>query len=379
MGRIRFISVAIAILTANIANAQSESERLTAQIESLTKRLEALENKQEQSKIDSFYTPQLYGSMMAYFNVNTYDGDQRFAVRNAQIGVKGNASNNASYCIQVNFNNLASISVLDSYIRYKAKSADLTLGQQWIHITSDFDRTGPKTNIFPSRSFGVVYISSYTNGTAVKSFGIRDIGLYGNYTFKGEIPITLSAGAFNGAGANSIAWDNDINLTGRVQIGGKKGLSGGGSIYGGTTAYDQSVMILSGELRYVNSKIFVEANYQHKTVEMSSDDNQTTTTGLIQGYYTIKTPKSKLLDSYAPTLRYDFGEGMLYSNLSSGEVEEQSAGRISALMSFMLKGSKIRSRFSLGYEKVFMDEKPSDYADNPLFQDRFTAAMTVVF
>lgn len=367
---IKYLTI-FAIVT---ANAQSEE----SEIELLKQRLEVLESERTNAKESAFYTPQITGSMMAYFNVNTYDGDQRFAIRNAQVGLKGNASNNISYYIQVNFHNLGSVSVLDSYMRYKYEGFDLTLGQQWIHITSDFDRCGPKSNLFTSRSYGVLYIPKYTDGSSTGSFGNRDIGVYGNYTFSTNIPITLSAGLFNGAGINNVEWDNDINYTGRIQVGGSKGVSGGASIYRGNTSYDQLATIYSGEVRYVCTSLFVEANYQYRTVDMNGK-NQTTKTGLIEGYYTFKTPNSRLFDSYAPTIRYDFGENMLYKNLNTEDVEELNAGRISALMSFMLKGSEIRSRFSVGFEKVFMDEKPSDIAENPLFQDRFTAAMTVAF
>lgn len=365
------VSVAVVVLALGTTFSAVAEESKSEDIEMLKKRLEILENEKTER---SFYTPKVCGAMMAYFNVNTYDGDQRFAVRHAHLGVKGNASNNISYYIHVNFHNLAKVTVLDSYMRYKYRGFDLTLGQQWIHLTSDFDRCGPLKNLFTSRSFGSVYTPAYTNGSAISNFGNRDIGLYGNYTFATRVPITLSIGAFNGAGINKIEWDNDINLTGRIKIGGAKGLSGGASFYGGYTLYNQKVMIYSGEMRYITNNLFVEANYQQRDVE-----DQTTKAGLAQGYYTIKTPKSKLFDSYAPTVRYDFGENMLYPNLTSEEVEEQDAGRISALMNFTLKGTKIRSRLSVGYEKVFMAEKPSDIVKSPLFQDRFTVAMTVGF
>lgn len=369
----RFLTF-IAIFSTIVTNAQSETD----EIELLKQRLEILESEQNEAKERSFYTPQLFGSMMAYFNVNTYNGNQRFAVRNAQVGVKGNASDDVTYYVQVNFHNLGNVTVLDSYMRYTHEGFNLTLGQQWIHLTSDFDRCGPKSNLFTTRSYGVVFIPMYSDGSTIWSFGNRDVGLYANYTLSTDIPITLSLGAFNGAGYNKIEWDNDINLTGRIQIGGKSGLSGGGSIYGGHTGLDQKTSIYSGEIRYVKESLFIEANYQRKVVDLG-EINQMTKTGLIEGYYTFKTPESRLFDSYAPTLRYDFGDGMLYKNLTSGDIEEQDASRISALINFMLKGSKIRSRFSVGYEKVFMAEKPSDIAENPLFSDRFTLAMTVAF
>ncbi len=369
-----FCTTLLATLTLFTAVAESEQE----EIELLKQRLEVLEAEQAKVKKNSFYVPQVVGSMMAYYNINTYDGDQRFAIRNAQVGVKGNAAKNISYYIQVNFHNLAKVSVLDSYIRYTKEGLNLTLGQQWVHLTADFDRCGPKSNLFTTRSYGVVYIPAYTDGSSISSFGNRDIGIYGNYTFKGDTPVTLSLGAFNGAGMNNIEWDDDINLTGRIQIGGEKGVSGGASIYYGNTLYDQVATIYSGEIRFANDNLFIEANYQQRTID-TNGEKQTTKTGLIEGYYTFKTPDSRLFDSYAPTVRYDFGEGMTYYNLQSETIDEQDAGRVSALMNFMLKGSKIRSRFSVGYEKVFMSDKPSDIADNPLFQDRFTVAMTVAF
>ncbi len=364
------VSAVLALLiTTNIA-AQSQSE----EIEVLKNRLETLEGEVTKAKKSSFYLPQVYGSMLTYFNVSGYDGDQRFAVRNAQIGFRGNASNSVSYCVQINFLNLNKVSVLDSYIRYSTKSLNLTMGQQWIHLTGDFDRCGPKSSLFTSRSFGVVYITNYTDGSTLKSLGNRDIGLYGNYIFSTSVPITLSLGAFNGSGVNTSDWDDDINLTARIQIGGAKGLSGGGSTYIGTTIYDQDISIWSGELRYATDNIFVEANYQQKNV---GDD--ITKTGLIEGYYTFKTPNSGFLDSYAPTARFDFGEGLLYSNLVSGAIEKQDASRLTALISLIFKGSKVRSRLCVGYEKFFMSDKPSDLADNTIFQDRFTTSLSVAF
>ncbi len=368
------IAALMGMIATMLIAVEAKGEGQNEEIEALKKRLEVLENESIKSKQRSFYAPQVYGSMLTYFNVSGYNGDQRFAVRNAQVGIKGSASNSVSYCIQVNFLNLNKVSVLDSYIRYSDSGVSLTMGQQWIHLTADFDRCGPKTSLFTSRSFGVVYITNYTNGSTLKSLGNRDIGLYGTYSFKTKLPIKISAGAFNGSGVNTSDWDNDINLTGRIQIGGSKGLSGGGSVYYGSTTYNQEITIYSAEVRYVTENLFVEANYQQKSL-----DDQATKSGLIEGYYTFKTPNIKLFDSFAPTARYDFGRGMLYSNLLSGVVEAQDAGRLSAIMSFIFKGSKVRSRLCVGYEKFFLSDKPSDISSNPVFQDKFTTSLSVGF
>ncbi|MFI3304409.1 MAG: porin [Rikenellaceae bacterium] len=373
-------TILILSLSTTIAQEQAtpSTEVLLSELNALKDRLDTIESENKRE----LYTPQLYGAMMAYFNLNTDTGDQRFAVRYAQLGVKGQASQNMSYVIHINFHNLAKVTVLDSYMRYtdNKKRFDLTLGQQWIHLTSDFDRCGAKPNLLTSRSYGVVFITDYSTGSGVSELSNRDIGLYGNYTFKGEIPITLSLGLFNGEGKNVIVWDNDINVTGRVQFGSSKGLAGGASVYTGTTPLDQDITIWSGELRYVANKFFIETNYQQRHLE--SDDSSSpriAQTGLIQGYYKISNPDGRVFDSYVPTIRYDFGDNIDYYNTLSQEVEQQNAGRISAFMHFMLKGAKIKSRFSIGYEKVLMSNRPSDIETNSLLQDRFTVATTVAF
>lgn len=355
-------------------------QELMAEVSQLKSQVKEIEQQAEATKKNSFYTPQLDGSMVAYFNYNPDTQEERFALRNAQIAVRGNASNNITYLIQVNYHNLAKVSVLDSYIRYTYKGFNSTIGQQWIHLTTDFDRCGPKSNIFTSRSYGVVFIPMYSTETSLSTLGNRDIGLYSNYTFGGAIPVTLSFGLFNGLGANNLAWDRTTNITGRIMIGGKEGLAGGASLYTGSTPYDQEITIWSAETRYVKGGFFVEANYQQRRLtDFSTEPMRLTQTGLLQSYYIIKTPKSKLFDSFAPTVRYDFGRGVDYLNEVTDLVEQHDVNRITAVMNMNLKGAKIKSRLGIGYEEIFMPEKPSDMEENALFQDRFTISLTVAF
>ncbi len=362
------------------AMAQSEVDELISEIAMLKGRLDTLDMERAEDKKSSFYTPRLDGSIVSYFQYNPDTQEERFGVRNAQVAVRGYASKNIYYVIQVNFHNLAKVSVLDTYIRYKYKGFDTTIGQQWIHLTSDFDRCGPKANLFTSRSYGVVFIPTYTTDTAVTSLGNRDIGLYTNYKFAWKVPLTLSLGLFNGLGSNNLAWDSRVNVTGRVQIGDATGLSAGASVYSGTTAIGQDITIWSGETKYAKGNLFLEANYQQRRLrEGSAAPLQMAQTALVQGYYTFKTPNSRLFDSFAPTVRYDLGRDIDFLNLSSNLPDQLNVNRITAVINFMLKGTKIKSRFSIGYEETIMPSKPSDFEDNPLFQDRLTVSMTVAF
>ncbi len=365
--------------------AQPSVEDLISKIDSLNSRLTLVETQrnEEQTALKSGnkYAPQLFGSTMVYYNLNTDIGTHRFALRNAHLGVRGKASDRVSYKTQINFHNLSSVSVLDAFVQYDSKRLTLTLGQQWIHLTADFDRSGPATNLFTSRSYGALYAASYSSSTAVKSLGNRDIGVYGSYVIYEKIPIKLSLGVFNGEGANNIVWDeyDGMNYTGRIEIGGKSGLSAGASVYIGNTILSQEIDIYSVEMRYVTSKLFVEANYQQRDLTAENAATQSARTYLLQSYYKLTTPKSRLFDHLAPSLRFDYASDISYLNLVTEQTELLSAGRLSALVHFMFKGAKIRSRLTAGYEKVFLKESPSDIDQNPLFQDRLTLAATIAF
>lgn len=106
---------------------------------------------------------------------------------------------------------------------------------------------------------------------------------------------------------------------------------------------------------------------------------QSMSTGLVQGYYTVKLSSGRILESIAPSLRYDFGSNVNYSNSSTGLVERLDVERITAQINFNFRGAKVRSRFSIGYEKIMPAQTPSDIADNTLYQDKLTAGMTVAF
>lgn len=363
---------------------QPSIEQLISQIDSLNNRLSLVESQSEStlksSKEERFYMPQIFGATMVYYNYNINNSNQRFAVRNAHLGVRGKVSNSVSYKTQVNLHNLAKVTVLDAFVQYDSKNFNLALGQQWIHITADYDRSGPAQNLFTSRSFGAVFIPIYSSSTEIATLGNRDIGLYGNYTFGGKLPITLSLGAFNGEGVNQISWDDNMNITGRIQIGGKKGFSAGASIYTGESPLEQSLDIYSAEARYVGKNLFVEANYQQRDLrDTPSSPVRSTQTYLLQSYYTIKCPKSRLFDNVTPSFRFDYGADIDYLNLVTELVESHTAGRTTALMHFMFKGTKIRSRFTLAYENVIFKDEPTDLYQNPLLQDRLTVAMTVAF
>ncbi len=396
----KFTALLVALTITFSANADSDNDDLSTEdlaeqieqlqnsIKSLKAQVDQIDKAEQPAKSESLYKPKMYGVVMAALNVSTDNGLTRFNVRNSRFGIKGNATKNFYYGVQIDFHNQGSVSVLDSYVGYKYGNFKLNLGQQQTKISEDYER-GPSSNLFTTRSISAVYGTSYfgtnSDGDYSKTLGSRDIGAYATYSLKCDTPITISAGAFNGTGINNPDWDNVINYIGRITVGGKQGIFAGASFYGGKTPLDQSIKIYTGEVRYNNDEFFAEAIFQNRTLTEDNQD-QSLNMVVVQGYYNIATPKSTLFQNIAPTLRWDYGGDVGYVNLMS-EIDSSATDylqfidvhRISAALNFNLAGSKLRSRIALGYEKIFTSTTLADTSINPLLHDKVTFAFIAAF
>lgn len=384
-----------AILTIAISTIQAEESQLTTeeQIQQLATTVAELKAELAETKSQiatqattkkepGLYVPTVYGVVSTSFAVSGYDGATRFNVRNARLGVKGNATRDMSYVMQIDFHNQGSISVLDAYVRYKRSSFDVTMGQQHIHLSTELDR-GPNSFIVNSRSYASIlstayYTMSEDGSYATDSFGSRDIGVYGNYYLPTKLPVAISAGVFNGLGINEVAWTQTKNYTTRVMIGSSKGgLYGGGSYYWGNSTFGQDVNIITTELSYKSDNVFVEGIYQQRRLQ--EDGLQLMQFGVVQGYYKFKLNNSKIFDNISPTFRWDCGDDMQYSNLVSETLESYSVNRLTPQLNIGFAGEKIRSRLGISFEKIIANKTPSDIASNQLYQDKFTIALIAAF
>lgn len=105
------------------------------------------------------YRPEIFGAVKAKFETSLYDGSHRFNVRNSRMGVRGFASPNFKYAIQIDFSNEGKLSVLDSYVTYFSGGLEVTIGQQQYRFSTDLDR-GPNSTIFSNRSFLSKYLTT---------------------------------------------------------------------------------------------------------------------------------------------------------------------------------------------------------------------------
>ncbi len=355
---------------------------ITEQIEKLQKTVDELQTQVDTSKKPSLYTPQIYGVVFTTFSTSTYDGTSRFNVRNTRFGVKGNAAKELSYAMQIDFHNQGSISVLDAYIRYKHENFDLTLGQQHIHLSTESDR-GPSSFLFNTRSYSSILATAYydvdeSGVYTTSSLGSRDIGAFANYTFSGDIPVTISGGVFNGLGTNNIEWSHRKNYIMRVMAGsGKQGFRGGASYYLGDNILGQDIDIITGELSYTKKNLYLEGQYQQRRLQ--SDGLQVMQLGYLQGYYTIPLPECKIFSYVSPRLRWDWGDDLEYLNLASDYLEIYNVNRFTPQVNIGFAGEKIRSHVGVSYEKILMSGTPSDMVDNPLMHDKFTISFVAAF
>ncbi|MFI3303136.1 MAG: porin [Rikenellaceae bacterium] len=334
-----------------------------------------------QETTEGFYNPQIFGTVMTTFNASTYNGYARFNVRNSRFGIKGNASRDFSYYVQVDFSNQGSVSVLDSYLQYKKSNFDVMVGQQRINLSEDMMR-GPSSCLFSSRSYAAVsslaYLVGDTNDFSISNMGSRDIGIYARYSFLKEsaIPMMWGVGLFNGNGANNPEWDATLNFTTRLVLGDvKSGFSAGGSFYTGKNQIHEDINVWTGEARYVSKSFMIESTYQQRRIYDNKLDILQVAN--IQGYYKFFTPNSKMFSYVSPLMRWDIGDNVDYLLLdengdSTNLCSELDSQRLTFAFNVHFKGEKLRSRMSIGYEKFIMKNNPADIEWNTLMHDKFT-------
>lgn len=370
-----------------LAQLQEQLTTLQEQVESLKSESEVASKASETKKESGFYTPQIFGAIMATLNVGTYDGLTRFNVRNSRIGFKGNAARDLSYQVQIDFHNQGSVSILDAYIAYKHKNFGFKLGQQHINLSEDLKR-GPADALFTTRSLTAISSTAYVSGSdgdySLKSLGSRDIGAYLDYTLRSSngMPINFGFGVFNGGGSNNPIWTHELNYSARIILGDvKSGFSGGASLYAGKNSLDQDMRIWTAEARYVSSDLFVETTVQQR--RLNDDGLELLHAANIQGYYNFKLSNCNFFDVIAPTLRWDMGHNMSYIVEDSEGVifdaEHINANRLTAAVNMRFPGNKLRSRMMIGYEFIFTDQSLTDIAYNELMQDKFTFALICAF
>lgn len=359
---------------------------------------------QAQVKPESWpdYLPSFEGTVKARFETSTYDGQFRFNVRNARLGLFGNAGERVYYKFQVDFSNEGMTTVLDAYAGYKVGNFNLMIGQLPYHFSSDVLRS-PNVSMFANRSFIAKYISGFYGENLddgrvsgfVGGIGGRDIGANFSYAFKLGIPVKATFSLLNGAGVNNPQWQSNMNFMGRLDFTLSKKLSAGVSYYNGSTALHSHVrtVVLTGEqiavmarnhiemldaeLSFKSGNFTLDAEYAQRMLKENT--RHMMTAAHVFGSYKFMLKNSKFAQFIMPVARWDIGDNIDYLNKTSYMRESFSSNRITAGVTIGLPGAIVKSELRFQYEKYFLKDTPSDLSINKLLQDKFTVEVVVAF
>ena len=272
------------------------------------------------------------------YELGTEEGYSRFSVKNARLGVQGDASKLFSYRFMVDFSAENKLSVLDLYAVVKpSKRLQLTFGQHGLSLFNPWT-VSPNSVDYVNRPFvGKYFISS------------RDIGVTMKYALKKEgFPINAELGVYNGAGINNPTWTKSVAVGGRLEFGStKEGFRASAKFYnhrndGYTDLY------VGGDLRYSNSDFKIEAEYMVKNFGQELEGAYTPdylSAAYLEGMYKIKVdnPTVKRVE---PVLRWD---AMGYDLTDRGF----GVNRITAGANVVFNTGALTSMLRLNYEHYF--------------------------
>ncbi len=286
------------------------------------------------------YAPDIDGILKTKVEFDLNNSLMRFEVRNARFGAKGKINNYMSYKAEIDLSDEGKMKMLDAYVRFTpVKNLDFYIGQRKIPFSTDYLRN-PAENLFANRSF----LSKYIND------GMRDIGFYADYRFKGNLPAEILLGAVNGTGNNNPQWISKPNLIGRIIAGSEKGLRAAVNVYYGEAMYKEHLSMLGGELRYSNGSLLIESEYIRRnwtdTLSVRQHDD-----GLyVHSYYNLAV-ENRIIYLITPTARLDLIGFSVFEN----KVE---ASRITLGINFGFEPRQFYSEIRLNYENYLKRSLP---------------------
>lgn len=155
------------------------------------------------------YIPEVHGTIRGKYEYQTQEGEGRFEVRNARISITGKVLPEVSYKAEIDLSDEGSIKMLDAYTRLTPlKRLNFTIGQFRVPFTIDAHRS-PHQQYFANRSFIAKQVGN-----------VRDVGASLGYSFKGNLPVILDAGLFNGSGLTDQKnyWTKKVNFSAKAQF-----------------------------------------------------------------------------------------------------------------------------------------------------------------
>lgn len=302
---------------------------------------------QDTTKTMPEFAPEISGILKTKVEFDLDNSLMRFEVRNARFSVRGKINSYMTYKLEIDLSDEGQMKMLDAYVRFSpVTDLNFYLGQRKIPFSSDYMRS-PADNIFANRSFLAKYINE----------GMRDIGFYAEYIFRGQIPVSVVAGAVNGTGNNNPQWIEKPNFASRLAAGKDHGLRAATNFYYGEGAIEHNLSMFGAELRYNNGNFFIESEYIVRqwtdTLSARQDDD-----GIyLHSYYNFMTG-NRMVKMITPVARIDF----IGDSVFSGDI---GASRFTCGLNLGFEAEQFYSEIRLNYENYFKSLLP-------IHTDKFT-------
>ncbi len=295
---------------------------------------------QDSTAVRSELIPQISGILKTKVEYDLDNSLMRFEVRNARFSVRGGINDYMSYKLEIDLSDEGQMKMLDAYVRFSpVTDLNFYLGQRKIPFSSDYMRS-PADNIFANRSFLAKYINE----------GMRDIGFYAEYTFRGEVPVSVVAGAVNGTGNNNPRWIGRPNFAARLAAGKDDGIRATTNFYFGNGADEPDLSMFGAELRYNNGHFFIETEYIVRQWTDTLSARQRDDGIYLHSYYNIMTGNT-MVKIVTPTARIDFiGDAIFRGNIG--------ASRFTCGVNLGFEAKQFYSEIRLNYENYFRSLLP---------------------
>lgn len=237
--------------------------------------------------------PKVNGTVRANYELDTEDGASRFRVRNARVSLTGTIVPEFEYKAEIDLCDEGKIKMLDAFVRYVPERLPLTatIGQMRVPFTIDAHRA-PHQLFFANRSFLAKYGGN-----------VRDVGLAGQYTVRGNVPVTLQAGVFNGSGLTNQKdyWTRTFNFSVKATALISKVFTIEASCQK-SRPEDIGIMMWDGGMAYDDGFWHIEAEYLRKNYARHAFSG----VNLVNSFISRKFPLRHKLTSISASGRYDY-------------------------------------------------------------------------
>ena len=309
-----------------------------------------------QSEKEQKFMPEIHGTIRGKYEYQTEEGEGRFEVRNARISITGKVVPMVSYKAEIDLSDEGKIKMLDAYTRVTpVDRLNFTIGQFRVPFTIDAHRS-PHQQYFANRSFIAKQVGN-----------VRDVGATLGYKFKGECPVVLEAGLFNGSGLTDQKdyWTKSVNFSAKAQLFLPKGFNVTLSTQK-IKPYDHAVMMYDGGVYWHAKGWHVEAEYLFKHYGGNAFNDVHSFDSFINYDIAVKNKKS-MVKKVSPLIRYDMmtdhSDGSSYDDNGKLTITDYKRHRLTGGMTISL-ATPFVSDIRINYEKYFYRDgaiaKPSE-------------------